>query len=195
MKLSMVHMAIGLVAVVTLSYYFNREGFSAPPPPVAPFELADSYSLEPFSSRYVHSVSSDPVPSVSNPTVTVSDTAYDSMTLKQRSDLLKNVQKLVRDELLLSRQLNTLKEEEEEEEEEEEDPSEWQGRDYHRRCHQDGQEQEQGQGQGQDQGQEQKRKHHYRCPKNPDGSCPPVPDLTQYIHKDQIPCWGCSVDY
>ena len=186
MKLSTVHMAIGLIAVVTLSYYFNREGFSVPPPPVAPFELANSYSLEPFSSRYVHSVSSDPVPpvsSVSNPTVTVSDTAYDSMTLKQRSDLLKNVQKLVRDEILLARQVGTLKEEEEEEEEEkEQDPSEWQGRDYHRRCHQDGREQEE-------------KKQEYRCPKNPDGSCPPVPDLTQYIRKDQIPCWGCSVDY
>jgi hypothetical protein len=35
----------------------------------------------------------------------------------------------------------------------------------------------------------------YRCPKNPDGSCPPVPDMTQYIKKDAIPCWGCSVDY
>ena len=176
-------MAIGLIAVVTLSYYFNREGFSVPH--VAPFELADSYSLEAFSSP----VSSPPVssvsnPTVSNPTVTVSDTAYDSMTLKQRSDLLKNVQKLVRDEILLARQVGTLKEQEEEEEEEEEqeDPSEWQGRDYHRRCHQDGQ------------GQEEK-KQEYRCPKNPDGSCPPVPDLTQYIRKDQIPCWGCSVDY
>jgi hypothetical protein len=35
----------------------------------------------------------------------------------------------------------------------------------------------------------------YRCPKNPDGSCPPVPDMSQYIKKDQIPCWGCSLDY
>lgn len=173
-------MAIGLIAVVTLSYYFNREGFSAPR--VAPFELAtDSYSLEPFSSP-APSVSSPSAPSISNPTVTVSDIAYNSMTLKQRSDLLKNVQKLVRDEILLARQVGTLKKEEEEEEEEQEDPSEWQGRDYHMRCHQDGR------------GQEEK-KQEYRCPKNPDGSCPPVPDLTQYIRKDQIPCWGCSVDY
>jgi hypothetical protein len=23
--------------------------------------------------------------------------------------------------------------------------------------------------------------------------CPPVPDMTQYIRKDQIPCWGCNL--
>lgn len=35
----------------------------------------------------------------------------------------------------------------------------------------------------------------YRCPKNPDGSCPPLPDMTKYIRKDSIPCWGCNIDY
>ena len=35
----------------------------------------------------------------------------------------------------------------------------------------------------------------YRCPKNKDGSCPPVPDMTQYIKKDSIPCAGCTLDY
>jgi hypothetical protein len=35
----------------------------------------------------------------------------------------------------------------------------------------------------------------YRCPKNKDGTCPPIPDMSQYIKKDAIPCWGCSVDY
>jgi len=29
----------------------------------------------------------------------------------------------------------------------------------------------------------------YRCPKNPDGSCPPVPDMSKYM------CWGCALDY
>ena len=34
-----------------------------------------------------------------------------------------------------------------------------------------------------------------RCPKNPDGTCPPIPDMSNYIKKDEIPCWGCSIDY
>jgi hypothetical protein len=26
-------------------------------------------------------------------------------------------------------------------------------------------------------------------------SCPPQPDMAQFIKKDAIPCWGCSLDY
>ncbi len=97
------------------------------------------------------------------------------MTLKQRADLLNQVQRMVRDEIRTARQLEVLKKEEQEEKELS-NPSERQGLDYHRRRHDDQEEE-------------------HRCPKNPDGSCPPVPDLSQYIRKDQIPCWGCSVDY
>ena len=159
MKLSTVRMTIGLVIVVTLSYFFNREGFFTPlssDVSPAPFEL-DTVSLrEPFASFF--------------PSPSVSDTA--------QADLLQNVQKLVRDEILLARQVKSLKEQEEREEQEEVDnPSERQGRGYRRHCHK---EQEQ---------------DPYRCPKNLDGSCPPIPDLTQYIRKDQIPCSGCSVNY
>ena len=25
--------------------------------------------------------------------------------------------------------------------------------------------------------------------------CPKIPDMTQYIRKDQIPCWNCNVEY
>lgn len=25
--------------------------------------------------------------------------------------------------------------------------------------------------------------------------CPKMPDMSQYIRKDQIPCWNCNVDY
>jgi hypothetical protein len=37
MKLSIGHMAIGLILIVAFSYYFNREGFSVPR--VVPLEL------------------------------------------------------------------------------------------------------------------------------------------------------------
>jgi hypothetical protein len=33
------------------------------------------------------------------------------------------------------------------------------------------------------------------CPAYPDGSCPSMPDMTKYIKKDAIPCWGCTLDY
>jgi hypothetical protein len=28
-----------------------------------------------------------------------------------------------------------------------------------------------------------------------DKSCPPMPNMSEYIKKDKIPCWGCSLDY
>jgi hypothetical protein len=30
---------------------------------------------------------------------------------------------------------------------------------------------------------------------NTNESCPPAPDMSKYIKKDKIPCWGCSLDY
>jgi hypothetical protein len=198
MKLSTVHMFIGLVLIVALSFYFNRgEGFSVPH--VVPFELEklantkesfqssgaalqSSGAALPSSGAVLQSSGPPSLPSDMNslnlPVVSISDVGHQAMTLKQRADLLNQVQRLVRDEIRMARQLKTLKEEQEEEQEQEQDNlSEKQGCDYNRRRHQDQDEQE------------------YRCPKNPDGSCPPVPDLTDYIRKDQIPCWGCSVDY
>jgi len=91
------------------------------------------------------------------------------MSLKQKSDLLKEIQTLVRNELLASRQLKHPNRGCEEEEEEECDSSyaNRQGKEFNRHSN-----------------------------KSSEGShCPPPPDLSNYIRKDQIPCWGCSVDY
>ena len=207
MKLSTVHMFVGLVLIVALSFYFNQgEGFSVPH--VVPFELEKvANTKEPFASPSLSgpsepstlSKSSDPSTlqlsgppalqpdmNLSNlPVVSISDVGHQAMVLKQRADLLNQVQRLVRDEIRMARQLETLKRDKQEQTQEQEqeqaqaqpNPSERQGRDYHRRRQEDQGEQE------------------HRCPQNLDGSCPPVPDLTQYIRKDQIPCWGCSVDY
>ena len=30
---------------------------------------------------------------------------------------------------------------------------------------------------------------------NPDETYPPMPDMSAYIKKDAIPCWGCNIDY
>jgi hypothetical protein len=113
------------------------------------------------------------------PQVSVSDTGYNAMSLQQKSDLLSNIQKIFRNELLSNRStdasvidktasVSTNS------------SSTNQGKEYTKSSSKE----------SCDNGEDE-----YRCPKNPDGTCPPVPDMTQYIKKDAIPCWGCSIDY
>jgi hypothetical protein len=106
----------------------------------------------------------------------VSDMASMAMALKYKSDLLKDLQKVVRNELIANRMTKRLEKEDGEdgdgECEDHDSNAMAQGREYG--CH---------------------RQDTYRCPKNPDGSCPPVPDMSDFIKKDSIPCFGCSLDY
>jgi hypothetical protein len=113
------------------------------------------------------------------PEVVMSDTSYDAMSLKQKSDLLTNIQKMFRNELLASRSTDVSMKDTSSSSSSPSSSTQ-QGNEFNKssqKC--DGSSDEDS----------------YRCPKNPDGSCPPVPDMTQYIKKDAIPCWGCSVDY
>jgi hypothetical protein len=208
-----------LVAVITRSYYVNKEGFD---------DVSNGYysSLSKDLNAAVNTVSSDvsPVikdvssdtddidsslkdkkdskassPQVSSkasssevsskdatnttkpmrtdivPQVTISPDGHDAAILQQKSELLKDIQKVVRNEILVNRnttpivcgdecsnQNSTVTD------------AAAQGQEYENNCYKD---------------------KEYRCPKNPDGSCPPVPDMTQYVKKDSIPCWGCSLDY
>ena len=102
------------------------------------------------------------------PEVTVSDTGYSAMELQQKSGLLKDLQKFIRNEVLAQRSTDRMSS----------DSSPMntdsisQGKEYG--CQKD---------------------QEYRCPRNPNGSCPPIPDMTQYIRKDSIPCWGCNIEY
>lgn len=202
MKATLVSMAIALVVIVVLSFYLH--GGSLPPHPAdasplppQPFSLASDPSdplliqspllQEPFHGQ---------PPSV----VSVSDTAYDAMTAKQRTDFLHQVQQVIRGEILASRQLEHPEHEYEQvcdngkddnykaegECDAETSLSERHGREYQKQQGKEGKEYKE---------YKQEQRNKYRCPKNPDGSCPPFPDMTQYIRKDQIPCWGCSVDY
>jgi hypothetical protein len=95
----------------------------------------------------------------------MSPIGYDAMGLQQKASMLGGMQKVFRNDLLSDRSMDSSTI----------DPSSCassttnsiqQGMDYHQ-----------------------------SCPKNVDGSCPPGPDMSQYIKKDAIPCWGCSVDY
>jgi hypothetical protein len=112
------------------------------------------------------------------PEVVMSDTSYDAMILKQKSDLLSNIQKMFRNELLANRSTDASVIDKASSSSYDSSSTQ-QGKEYNKtsqKCESDDEDS-------------------YRCPKNPDGSCPPVPDMTQYIKKDAIPCWGCSVDY
>ena len=101
--------------------------------------------------------------------IEASKSATDATKLQEKMDLLKSVQKVVRNELLSERSLDCML------------PSEVnestdacaQGKEYESTS--------------------------YKTPTNgkkADGSsCPPMPNMANYIKKDQIPCWGCSLDY
>ena len=106
------------------------------------------------------------------PEVSISGSGYNAMNLNERSELLKDIQKLVKNEVLANRSTKPIISGETRKSQDTDSTA--QGREYEESCYKDTE---------------------YRCPKNPDGSCPPVPDMTQYIKKDEIPCWGCSLDY
>jgi hypothetical protein len=178
-KLTLFGLVLVLIGVIAISYYTNKEGF------------------DDISNGYLNSVSNDlgsainTVPSEASsvmnsansqgatvptrtdvvPEVSISGSGYNAMTLQERADLLKDIQKLVRNEVLSHRATTPIISGETEHKKTD---STAQGQDYESSCSKD---------------------TDYRCPKNPDGSCPPVPDMTQYIKKDAIPCYGCSLDY
>jgi hypothetical protein len=106
------------------------------------------------------------------PEVTISGVGYDALTLQQRADLLRDIQKTVRNDILANRAMKPIISGETRQSKDTDATA--QGQEYESSCHKDTE---------------------YRCPKNPDGSCPPLPDMSQYIKKDAIPCWGCSLDY
>ena len=120
----------------------------------------------------VPNVSSTPQRTDVVPQVAVSGSGYDAMTLQQRAELLKDIQKVVRNEILASRSTKPIINGETRKSDDTDATS--QGQEYSDSCYKDTE---------------------YRCPKNPDGTCPPIPDMSEYIKKDEIPCWGCALDY
>jgi len=178
-KLTLVGLVLVLIGVIAMSYYVNKEGFD---------NISNDYLSGLSLSSAINTVSTDassvigtpassttttttttdgnsttPVRTDVVPEVSISGSGYNAMNLQQKAELLKDIQKVVRNEVLANRSTTPVLN---------------------------------GNGQGQGnvsdstaQGQE------YRCPKNADGTCPPIPDMSEYIKKDQIPCWGCALDY
>ena len=198
-KLTLFGLFLVLIGVITMSYYSNKEGFDdisngylsglsndlgsamntvssdassamntvtgntpVVPTPVVPTPVAPN----------MNSGASMPIRNDVVPEVSISGSGYNAMNLQERSELLKDIQKLVKNEVLAHRGTtpvmngvaHKIKDTD----------STAQGKEYEESCHKD---------------------TDYRCPKNPDGSCPPVPDMSDYIKKDAIPCWGCALDY
>ena len=106
------------------------------------------------------------------PEVAVSKCGYDAMTLQQRADLLKDIQSVVKNEILANRSVTPVVNSEVKPTAKTASVS--QGKEYEDSCYKD---------------------KDYKSSKNSDDECPSMPDMAQYIKKDSIPCWGCSVDY
>ncbi len=117
--------------------------------------------------------------------ITISGPGFNALTLQKKTELLKNIQKLIKNELISGRQTTNINEKQEKQEQElkqfekqlmdklETDALQ-QGKEYNSEC---------------------KKQCEGPCPRNKDGTCPPVPDMSEYIRKDQIPCWNCTLDY
>jgi hypothetical protein len=183
-----------LVVVIATSYYVNKEGFDDISNGYLSSISNDLQSaMNTVSSDVgsaINTVSSDimpdstaPVPDSSVgssvptrtdvvPEVSISGSGYNAMNLNERAELLKDIQKLVKNEVLANRSTKPIISGETRKSQDTDSTA--QGKEYEESCY---------------------KETEYRCPKNPDGSCPPVPDMTQYIKKDEIPCYGCSLDY
>jgi hypothetical protein len=173
-RLTLLGLTILLIVVIALSYYVNKEGFediTATKEKILSGVTEEPRAPVPTPSPASPADSSTPKRNVVVPEISLSGSAYDAMNLQERMDLLKDIQKVVRNEIIAHRNTKPIIPGETRQDD---TNSTAQGKEYESSCHKDTE---------------------YRCPKNPDGSCPPVPDMTQYIKKDAIPCWGCTLDY
>jgi len=107
--------------------------------------------------------------------VPVSDNAYAAMMLQQKSEFLQDLQKIIRNELLAKRSTEPVKETVSQKKATFTD-SIAQGKEYKKNNLKDDD------GFGDD--------HDDHC-----GNGKHCPDMSNYIKKDSIPCWGCSLDY
>ena len=219
-KLTLCGLIIVLIAVLAISYYMNEEGFDditfkasgtmnvgKDADTGAPHQKASAKKGPPAGMPQV-GVASDPVVTGSIPSnntvapqITVGDDSHAAMLLQQKSELLQDLQKIVRNEMLAQRSTNPV------------GPSGASSSDTHSTA----------------QGKEYSRKSHkrddstddsdhpngYKPNKSDDASCDHPngykpntcdesscdhpngykPDMREYIKKDSIPCMNCNLDY
>lgn len=104
------------------------------------------------------------------PEVSISDTGYTAMALQQKSDLLKDIQKIFRNELLANRATQQVSDNNAHGSNAHGSNAIAQGMEY--------------------------SKNSLGCSAGHDSDSEShTVDMSQYIKKDAIPCWGCSLDY
>ena len=170
-----------LITVVLFSFYSNKEGFdniTASNIQASGVTSAINTVIPQGSSMPTPSITTSPIPGPtvsydtgtvpSNtevvPEVSISGSGYDAMSLQKRKELLRDIQAVVKNEILASRsttpissynkpQMNT--------------DATNQGKEY----------------------EDSTRNLVENCSKDS------LPDMSEYIKKDAIPCWGCKLDY
>lgn len=198
-KITLFTLIIILICVISLSYYFNKEGFedlsSSLTNALQTAENDISASGDAISGAVeknsignainntmiggaVGPLAAAPPPNTAvsgqQSEIVVSGPGFNAMSLLQKTDLLKDIQQLVKNEIIAQRQTTPINTDIESISGMGESESTQQGKEFNKSC---------------------KKDCEGPCPRNKDGTCPPVPDMSQYIRKDQIPCWNCSLDY
>ena len=177
LTLSIVGLLIVLIAVITISYHVNKEGFEpvpAVPVPAVPVPVpVPGPSTSDKGSSLVPLSGTGPAPYASNaiatgapmagappqrtdltPQVSVSPTGYDAMALQQKSSMINDILKMIRNQLIAERSMDSSIKDSSDSCADTNSTS--QGKQY---------------------------------------SSDSKKDMSQYIKKDGIPCWGCSLDY
>jgi predicted extracellular nuclease len=193
-KITLFTLIVILICVISMSYYFNKEGFedltSSLTNAIQSAEggisraegaaMAEKNAIDGAMNKTIMGGAIGPLASAPPPNtavsgqqseIVVSGPGFNAMSLQQKTDLLKDIQQLVKNEIIAQRQTTPISTNQESSDESE---STQQGKEFNKSC---------------------KKSCEGPCPRNKDGTCPPVPDMSQYIRKDQIPCWNCSLDY
>ena len=192
MKLTLCLLIVVLAAVLIMSYNNNKEPFEdiaikavieAKPIPITPDTEAttnsanDTAAPAPMQSNMASLSDELPLiqtgPDMKINSLTVTDA--NALGLQNKAKLLKDVQETVHNEMILHRQTDPVQCNGSKSE----SASSKQGKEY------------------------QKDKPKAKptpsddnpCPAYPNGTCPSIPDMSKYIRKDEIPCWGCTLDY
>ncbi len=199
---TLVGLLLSLVLILVISFYMNEEGFAQMEQEKKKEEKKENFedkkeekkehfedkktdkkegftnvplsgTVAPTGSANAANTAAAVTSAPSTPSnVPVSDQAYQAMDKNQRAGLLRDIQKVIRNELIANRALERLEHDsDDEEDDEEESDATAQGQDYRKNsC-----------------------KKEDECATN--SQCDPLVDMTKYIRKDQIPCWGCNIDY
>jgi len=178
-----------LIAVLAISYY--REGFqNVDPRMTVANKLSASDPKAHLTAPSVPSINlpadhsaAAPIRNDIKPEVSMSDTGYAAMALKQQSDLLSGIQNIVHNELIASRMTQPIVPKDSKNVQ---SNATAQGHDYN-------------QVKNSAKGNPQQATSSDSCDQIKDSAPAPyqssMPDMSEYIRKDSIPCWGCSLDY